>query len=155
MPNCSIANYHFEYKSCKNLSLYFPTQKLRAWHCSIETKKYNNPALSPRFDIWIAGDSHAPSEILLHKALEIRSEIRHYIDHSRIFDIQWLSSIKPHSYYGGIEEFHNFRRSHEWLSGLFLLDDQNPESFVISENYGCFNYYTLFKQSRPCDKIIA
>ena len=155
MTSCSISNYNFIYKACKNLSLYFPTQRLKAWHCSIETKKYKNPKLTPEFQLWIAGDSSRPSEGLLYKALEIQSEIKLYIDHSRVFDIQWLNTIKPHSYYGGIEEFHNFRQDQQWFSGLYLFDEQNPDRFVISETYGYFNYYTLFQENLPCDKIIA
>ena len=155
MQHCSIADYNFTLKPCKNLSIYFPTQKLEAWHCSIETKKYKNPKLCASFNLWLAGNNQGPSDVLLHKALEIRSDIQTYIDHSRIFDLQWLNSIKPHSFYAGIEEFHNFRQDQGWFSGIFLLDELNPRNFVISEFYGCSRYYTLFKENKPCDKIIA
>ena len=155
MATCVIADYEFKLKNCKNLTLYFPKQQLRAWHCTIETEKYNNPKLCQNFNIWLAGNNYGPSENLLLKALEIRSKINDYIDINYLFDIHWLESLKPHSYYAGIEEIHNFRQEKFWLSGLFLLDQQNSDNFVISELYGRSNYYTLYKNNKPCDKIVA
>lgn len=155
MHHYSIQNFHFTYEPCKALPDYFPNQPKHAWHCRLHTQNLENPKLSKIMDIWIAGDAQTPNQTLLLKALEIKKQIKDYIEESCIFDIQWVNNIKLYSFYAGIEEIHDFRQDKEWLSGIYLLDENDPERCVLSETYAFCNYSTLFIEGKACDKIIA
>jgi hypothetical protein len=155
MYKYSIDNFHFSYEPCKAMPEYFPNQPKYAWHCRLNTQNLDNSKLSKIMDIWIAGDAKSPRQELLLKALEIKSQIKDYIEESCIFDIQWINNIKLYSFYAGIEEIHDFRQDHEWLSGIYLLDENDPDRCVLTETYAFCNYSTLFLQGKACDKILA
>ncbi|WDE96161.1 hypothetical protein PQO03_10595 [Lentisphaera profundi] len=151
----SIHNFHFSYEPCKALKEYFPQQPKYAWHCRLNTQSLNNSKLTKVMDIWIAGDSNGPNQELLFQAIEIKNQINDYIEESCIFDIQWINNIKLYSFYAGIEEIHDYRQDNEWLSGIYLLDVNEPERCVLTETYAFFNYSTLFLKGKACDKILA